>query len=105
MLQIHSEKCCADKLYGTVLFEKLMVIKLLNKFLPFMEPESSLPHLQESIISSYSELHESSSYPPSLFHIDCNITLGLQSGFFPLGFPTKLLYAFLIRPMQATCLV
>jgi hypothetical protein len=41
----------------------------------------------------------------SYFHkIRLNIVLqDLPSGLFPLGFPTKILYAFLISPMRATC--
>jgi hypothetical protein len=33
-----------------------------------------------------------------------NICLGLPSGLFPSGFPTKILYTFLFVTMHATCL-
>jgi hypothetical protein len=32
-----------------------------------------------------------------------HLRLGLPSGLFPSGFPTNILYAFLISPIRATC--
>jgi len=46
--------------------------------------------------------------PPYFPKIHANIIfhlcLGLPNGLFPPGIPTKILYAFLISPMHATCL-
>jgi len=36
-------------------------------------------------------------------NIPSHLHLGLLSGLFPSGFPTKILYTFLIPPMHATC--
>jgi hypothetical protein len=37
---------------------------------------------------------------PSLL---CSLGLGLSSGLFPSGFPTKILYAFLFSPIHVAC--
>jgi hypothetical protein len=37
------------------------------------------------------------------FNIFSRLRLGLPSGLFPYGFPTKILYAFIFSPMDATC--
>jgi hypothetical protein len=45
-------------------------------------------------------------FPPcftKIILIPFHLRLGLPSGLFPSGFPTKLLYAFLISPVRATC--
>jgi hypothetical protein len=52
-----------------------------------MEPNSSLPCLQEAATSPYPGLDA-----PAHLH------LGLLSGLFPSGLPTKILYAFFISP-------
>jgi hypothetical protein len=64
---------------------------------------------KKSAIGPYPVPDESS---PHLFHpaplmsnfISFRIHLAIPSGLFPLGFPTKILYAFVISPMRATCL-
>jgi hypothetical protein len=46
------------------------------------------------------------SYPVSLrstLILSTHLRLGLPSGFFPCGFPTNILYAFLVSPIRATC--
>jgi len=74
-----------------------------------MEPEGSLPCSQELATGPYSEshnIHSASFYLISLrsililFSLMC---LDLLSGLLPSGFLTKILYAFLIAPMYATC--
>jgi hypothetical protein len=35
--------------------------------------------------------------------LSINLRLGLPSGLFPSGFPTNILYAFLLSPIRATC--
>jgi hypothetical protein len=35
--------------------------------------------------------------------VSTHLRLGLPSGFFPSGFPTNILYAFLFSPIRATC--
>jgi hypothetical protein len=67
-----------------------------------METEGSLPCSQKPSTGPYPEPDESSPYRPSYFcQIHFNIILqrlGLPSGLFPSGFPTKILYAFLFSP-------
>jgi hypothetical protein len=58
---------------------------------------------------SFPESHKCSPHHPTLISLTCifilssHLCLSIQTGFFPLGFPTKILYAFLISPMCATC--
>jgi len=73
-----------------------------------MEPEGSLPHSQVPANCPYPEPTQSS--PKTSFHflkIHLNIILpfplGLPSGLFPSGFPTKILYTPLFSPIRATC--
>jgi hypothetical protein len=40
----------------------------------------------------------------SIFTFSSHILAGLQSGHFPSGFPIKILYTFLVYPIQCTCL-
>jgi hypothetical protein len=50
--------------------------------------------------------HYPSSYPISLrsiLKLSSHLRLGFTSCLFPYVFPTKILYAFLISPMRATC--
>jgi hypothetical protein len=73
-----------------------------------MEHEGLLPRLQKHAIGPYSQPDASSphSHPIFLRSIlisSSHLYLGLPSGLFPLGFPTKILYAFLFCLMCATC--
>jgi hypothetical protein len=63
-----------------------------------MEPEGLLSHLQDPATCPYPEPDRSSlcPHPTSLISIlmlSFHLRLGLPSGFFPSGFPTKTLYA------------
>jgi len=40
----------------------------------------------------------------SILTSSSHLSLGLQRGLFPSGFPTKILYVFLISPMRAICI-
>jgi hypothetical protein len=73
-----------------------------------MEPQNFLPCSQglatSPILSQINPVHI---LPPYFPKIHSNIvypsTPGLLCGLFPSSFPTKVLYAFLISPMHATC--
>jgi len=74
-----------------------------------MEPEGSLPHSQQPATSPYPEPARSSPYPPhptswrSNIILSSHLHLGLPSGLFPSGFPTKTLYTPLLSLIRATC--
>jgi hypothetical protein len=77
----------------------------------FMEPERSIPNSQELSTCSYTESDQSSQHHPILLLQDIflyililstHLRLGLPSGHFPAGFPTKNLYVFLFSTNRAT---
>ena len=73
-----------------------------------MEPECSLPHSQVPATYPYPEPARSSPCPHVLLPEDPSqyspiYALGLPSGLFPSGFPTKILYKPLFSSIRATC--
>ena len=74
-----------------------------------MEPEGSFPHSQVPATCPYPELAWSSPYPKhptswwSILILSSSLLLGLPTGLFPSGFPTKTLYTPLPSPIRATC--
>jgi len=63
-----------------------------------MEPEGSLPCLQESAIGPCPEPDESNPHPHTLYSFRVRLHLRLVSGHFPAVVPTKIMYVFLISP-------
>jgi hypothetical protein len=64
-----------------------------------MEPESSLPFSQELSTGPYPGPDQASPLQPHPVYfrsilISTHLHLGLRSGLFPFGFPTKILYAY-----------
>ena len=91
-----------------VLLEKLTSSQLVRKFLHFMEPKGSIPHLQVPTICPYPKPDQSSPCPTSHFLkiiliLYFHLCLGLPSGLFPSSFLTKTLYTPLLSPIRATC--
>jgi len=69
-----------------------------------MEPNSSLPYLQQLASHSYTEPDEFSPQPVILFlsfMLSSHLCIGLPGGSFLLDFPSKL-YVFLFSFMSAT---
>jgi hypothetical protein len=53
-------------------------------------------HKNPPLVPTLSQIHPVHTFQPRILKIHSNIT-------FPSGFPTKILYAFLISPMRAMC--
>ena len=71
-----------------------------------MEPEGSLPHSQASANCPYPGPTQPSPHPTSwrsILILSTHLHLGLPSGLFLCGFPTKNLYAPLSSPIRTTC--
>jgi len=74
-----------------------------------MEPEGSLPRSKQPATCPCPEPHHSSPSPPhptsckSILILSSHLLVGIPSGFFPSGFPTKTLYMPLLLPIRATC--
>jgi hypothetical protein len=72
-----------------------------------MEPEDSVPSSKEPSTGQYPEPDESNPSHlislRSILILSTHLRLGLPSGLFPSGFPTNILYAFLLSHIRATC--
>jgi hypothetical protein len=86
--------------YRTVLLEKPTGSQLVKNLPYIREPEGLLPHSPVPATCSYPKPDRSSPRTPIL---SLHLNLGLPSGLFTLGCPTKNLYTPLSSPISATC--
>ena len=92
-----------------VLLEKLTCLQLVKKFPTFYGTRrfitalTSVRHLSLSWASPIQSTYPHPTSRISILILFTHLRLGLPSGLFPFGFPTKTLYAPLSSPIRATC--
>ena len=92
-----------------VLLEKLTGLQLVKKFPAFHGTRriiTALTSVRHLSLSSASPIQSIPPHPTSwrsILILSTHLRLGLPSGLFPSGFPTKTLYTPLSSPMRATC--
>ena len=92
-----------------VLLEKLTGLQLVKKFPAFHRTRrfittlTSVHHLSLSWASPIQSIYPHPTSWRSILILSTHLRLGLPSGLFPSGFPTKTLYTLLSSPIRATC--
>ena len=92
-----------------VLLEKLTGLQLVKKFPAFhgtprfITALTSVRHLSLSWASPIQSIHPHPTSWRSILILSTHLCLGLPSGLFPSGFPTKTLYTPLSSPIRAIC--
>ena len=92
-----------------VLLEKLTGLQLVKKFSTFhgtrrfITALTSVRHLSLSWVSPIQSIYPHPTSWRSVPILSTHLRLGLPSGLFPSGFPTKTLYTLLSSPIHATC--
>ena len=89
-----------EKITDFQLVKKFPVFYGTRKFITAFTSDRHLSLLWASSIQSTPQYHTSWR---SILILSSNLCLGLTSGLFPSGFPTKTLYTPLLSPIQATC--
>ena len=94
---------------NTVLLEKLTGLQLVKKFPAFQGTRrfitalTSVRHLSLSWTIPIQSIYPHPISWRSVLILSTHLRLGLPSGHFPSGFPTKTLYTPLSSPIRATC--
>ena len=92
-----------------VLLEKLTGLQLVKKFPAFHGTQrfitalTSICHLSPSWASPIQSTYPHPTSWRSILILSTHLHLGLPSGLFPSGFPTKTLYTRLSSPIHTTC--
>ena len=95
-------------LWRRVLLEKLTGLQLVKKFLTFQGTRrfitalTSVRHLSLSWASPIQSIYPHPTSWRFTLMLSTHLNLGLSSGLFPFGFPTKTLYTPLSSPIRAT---
>jgi len=92
-----------------VLLKQLTGLQLVKKFpafhgtRTFINALKSVRHLSLSWANPIQSIHPHSTSRRFILILSTHLLLGLPSGLFPSGFPTKTLYTPLSSPIRATC--
>ena len=92
-----------------VLLERLTGLQLVKKFSAFhgtrrfISALTNFGHLSVSWASPIQSIYPHPTSCRSILILSNHLRLGLPSGLFPSGFPTKTIYARLSSPIRATC--
>ena len=95
--------------WSRVLLEKLTVLQLVKKFPAFHGTRrfitvlTSVRHLSLSWANPIQSTYPHPTSWRSILILSTHLRLGLPSGLFPFGFPTKTLYTPMSSPIRATC--
>ena len=89
-----------EKLTGLQLVKKCPAFHRTRKFITAL---TSVRHLSLSWASPIQSIYPHPTSWRSILILSTHLHLGLPSGLFPSGFPTKTVYTFLSSPICATC--
>ena len=113
-INIYGKRLCIVLVYllttrCTVLLEKWTGLQLVKKFPAFhgtprfITALTTVRHLYLTWASPIQSIYQHPTSCRSILILSTHLRLGLTSGLFPYGFPTKTLYTLLSSPIRATC--